>query len=164
MKKIEYVGIDISKLKPGDVITKDTLDELYEKNIPVGDDHLRKTPMHIFIMDLCKNIESALFNLGRYARCRQKHYDIHVIQGAELSEYTSKQAVRAIGKIMREATIMELVDTSKMDDDANKIHERKKIIIQQHAKVLQESRNKAGLINGVVFSYLQLRNTTGEEW
>ena len=165
MKRAEYYGIKISELKPGDIVTSEDLENLYEKNVPIGDNKKRIKPIWAFILTLKRDIESTLFDLGRYARCVQRRNDLHVIQGASLSDYTANQAEKGIGKLLKEATIMNLVDMADMDGDQINRHNRAVFVLSNQCGALEDINNKIAMTTGSVTAARQIeRKKDKSEW
>lgn len=131
----------------------------------IGDNKKRIKPIWAFILTLKRDIEETLFHLGRYARCVQRRNDLHIIQGSALSEYTALQAERGLGKILKEATIMNLVDKTGMDENQIKRHDRASFVISQQVGALEDVNNRLALKAGNTSASNQIvRSKNKKEW
>jgi hypothetical protein len=164
MKRSEYHGINIAELKPGDIITAEELVRLYELNVPIGSNHVRKQPMFAFLLCLKNDIEATLYDLGKFARCVQRRNDFHLIQSAAASEYGKEQFERAIGKAIKESVLINLVDTSEMSDDDKIRHIRVCHVMSEHVSAVNNIRDKLGMITGGKNAYAQLRSGEKIDW
>lgn len=166
MKKAEYYGLDISSLKPGDIITRDTLKDLYDKNVHIKEDgKTRAIQFPFFLMRLRKDIQETLFGIGKFARVVQRRNDLHIIQGDAMSRYTFNQISKALGKVVVEYEIASLVDKSSMDDEQVKRHDRSLLVTGEHINAMREVRDKHAMNEGKLKSSLRLISTKDKkEW
>ena len=160
----QYHGIEISKLKPGDVISEEELHSIYEKNVPLEADHTRKTPFFAFVLEFRYRVEKTLFELGKFARVVQRDGGITLIQNDDMSVYTQKQIEKAIRKVMRETAMFRLTNTDKMTPEQLVKHKRNMCDAEEQVGAIFTTRNRLGLITGSTKVYGQLRSDKKIDW
>lgn len=155
ISKSMYIGIDITELKSGDVITENKLRDLYRFNTD-KDKRIKSDLYWSFCLNLKNNIERFHFNNGTPVVVRQKKGDFHVIQGNEMSEYCYERGEAGLKSLAKYSILMNLVDDSKMTNKDRKDHERRTVVMNEQLKSVLDSRNKLGLSNGLMLSAAQV--------
>ena len=152
MEEPKYAGIEISKLKAGDVITADSLQELHGENTEPG----VESQFWSFVLKLKSDILNYHFKNGTPVAVTQKRGDLHIIQSNEMSEYCVAVHDSSLRRMAKYNVLMNYVDTSEMTADDIRKHERRSYVMSEQMGAVLKARSRLGLTSGVMLSNAQI--------
>lgn len=146
-----YVDFDPFAPKIGDVITKDELENLYQKNTAKASGYA------FFVLRLKEDIEAAARKSGAPVATRIKRGDLHIIQGAEMSEYCAGRTDAAYKRAAGYTRKLSDVDENLLTKDETKLHDRRIFCAQEQLCAVAAARNRLRLGNGKIETMKQLK-------